>query len=133
MPNIENVDHFLSNVFSNPEAVRKVCDEGITLYWNEEPFVEGIDALIEFSVLQMECFANFKFEIVDIVEAPTKVAVRLIQSGELQTAWEGVEKIGSRFSVGETMFFHFKNGKICDVWPLLNIEEKKRQLVATDK
>ncbi len=129
MTNLEKVQFFLNHVFSNPEEIRSVCDSDVKLYWMEKPMVSGIEGLIKFAFQQIKCFSDFRFHIQDYVIGDDKIAVRLMQSGKLNATWENIGNLGASFHVGETMFFHFNGDKISEIWPLINMEEKKRQLV----
>lgn len=124
----KQVELFLDIFFTQPELLDEYCDPEITLHWRGEPLIEGLKNLQSFSQQQMMCFKDFLFKIEDCLEQGDKVAVRLTQTGRLKSQWEGCDKIGASFEVAETMFFQFKDQKILHIWPLLDMDEKKRQL-----
>ena len=128
----QRVEAFLAVFFKEPGLLTEFCDPNITLHWRGQPLIKGLAELQTFAEQQMLCFEDFLFEVEDCIEQGDKVAVRLIQSGRLQGEWEGCTEIGAAFSVAETMFFHFSGQKIRHIWPLVDMEDKKRQLSAID-
>ncbi len=124
------IRHFLTLFFTQPAQLKDCCASGVVLYWREKPLVSGLEALTSFARAQQRCFPDIEFKLKDYIATADKVAVRLVQSGYLQAEWEGLNNIGAPFAVSETMFFHLKQCLITHIWPVLDIEDKRQQIMA---
>ena len=129
MSNSELIQGFLSIFFTQPEKIPLFCSNSVVLHWRGSPLIEGAKELTSFGESQKNCFSGFEFIVLDIVDnQKDKVAVRLMQSGRLQSEWETLSQFGAKFEIGEMMFFQILNGLITDIWAIPDMEEKKRQI-----
>ena len=123
------IREFLSIFFSEPEKLDKYCSEAIVLHWRGGHIVDSLVELKKFCYMQIEYYSDFEFHIQDVISAGDKVAARLIQTGVMKSCWEGVDRPGASFRVDEMMFFQLQDGLITDIWPMLDMEGKKQQLM----
>lgn len=122
---------FLNCFFTNSQELGKLCHPNVELYWREEKMIAELETLIEFGEGQGKCFPDIQFKVMDMIAEENKIAVRLVQSGSLQSKWAGIDKIGARFQACETMFFYFEEGLIRKIYPVLDIEQKKETLLSS--
>lgn len=127
------------------EAVRAVFEEA----WNRAHF-EPIEAVLaeEFdfhvggadqtmSVAELkeivrrwhDAFPDLHFDIHAIVASDTLAAAHATLRGTHEGPWGGLEPTGRSINVEHMFFFRFENGRIVEVWELLDRTGLRNQLV----
>lgn len=76
----------------------------------------------------IDAVPDFQWEIQDILANDQKAAVRLTISGTPQAEWRGVAPTGKSMKVAEHAFYTFSEGKIADVWFLVDVPSIRAQL-----
>ena len=76
----------------------------------------------------IEAVPDFRWEIQDLVTDGSSVAVRLENSGTPQANWLGIAPTGQPVRFQELAFYRFRDGKIAEMWFLLDISSIQSQL-----
>ena len=122
------IHEFFKIIFAQPEQLKHFCDPKVLLHWRGGYLAHGVDELIVFCQDQHQYFPDLKFDIQTIIIDNTDIAVRVIQRGTMKKSWSGLRNIGATFSVAESFFFKLKEGKIIEIWPLVDLDDKKMQI-----
>lgn len=67
-------------------------------------------------------------EIKDVLKSPSLEAVRAVVSGTLQGAYGGLTAEGRRFTTDQAVFARVRDGKISDVWEIVDVSAIEDQL-----
>ncbi len=76
----------------------------------------------------VEAIPDFHWVIEDLVTDGSLVAVRLQDSGTPQSIWLGNSPTGQSIRFQEFAFYRFKDGKIAEMWFLLDLHSIQSQL-----
>jgi len=110
------------------EYLDELCTENIEVHWRNGKSSIGIAQVKEFLRIHSDSFPDFVMEITDIVAEKDRVAVRVVQHGTHKGEWEGVSPTGKKWRVWEHIFFRLRDGRIAEMWPLVDIDGRKEQL-----
>ncbi len=128
------------------DAVKAVFEKG----WNEQDFesidgvlanefefhiggttrVMSVDELREIVATWHLGFSDFRFETHAIVSAEDRAAAHTTLVGTHDGPWGGLDATGRSVSIEHMFFFRFEDGRIVEVWELLDRSEIRRQLTA---
>jgi predicted ester cyclase len=67
-------------------------------------------------------------EFIDVLVTPTLEAARTVVTGTFQGAYGGLTAHGRRFEIDQALFAHICDGKISDLWEMVDIAALKAQL-----
>jgi len=73
---------------------------------------------------------DLRYQVLTVVTDGTQVAARLWFDCTPSGTFLDLEASGRRVQFGEHVFYLFRNGRICDVWSLIDKEAVRRQLAA---
>ena len=76
----------------------------------------------------VEAVPDFHWKIQDLVTDGSSVAVRLEDSGTPQANWLGIAPTGRSMRFQELAFYRFRDGKIAEMWFLLDVPSIQSQL-----
>ena len=79
-------------------------------------------------VSDIEAIPDFRWKIEDLVTDGSLVAVRLEDSGTPRTNWLGNAPTGQSIRFQELAFYRFQDGKIAEMWFLLDLPAIQSQL-----
>ena len=124
------VVRFLEDVMTKnkPELLDELCVEDFVIHWRSGFLATSLAEMKEFVGRHNSTFPDNTWEIKDLVAENDMVAARLIQSGTHTGEWSGAQATGKKYSSDEDMFFRFQDGKIAEIWVLVDIDVKKEQL-----
>lgn len=74
-------------------------------------------------------FPDLRFDVESVVASGDRAAVHASLRGTHRGPWGGLEATGRSISVEHMFFFRFEDGRIAEVWELLDRSELRRQLV----
>lgn len=67
-------------------------------------------------------------EFVDVLSSPTVVAARTIVTGTMHGSYGGISAEGRSFKVDQAVFAHVRDGKIAELWEIVDIASLHEQL-----
>ena len=73
---------------------------------------------------------DFHWEVADILTSDDTVAVRLTDTGTPVGEWLGIAPTGKSFRIGEYAWYRFRDGKIAEMWFVLDAPLAATQLAA---
>ena len=76
----------------------------------------------------IDAVPDFHWTIEDIAATPDLIAVRLTDTGTPEKEWLGIEPTGKSMSISEFAFYRVRDGKIAEMWFLLDQPTAKAQL-----
>ena len=97
-------------------GLRELIAEDAAFHIRGQTFPTSAEDLQRIVIGWHETFADFHFEIQDMVVERDRVAVRLTLSGTHQGPWQGIPAAGTQVSVTAMMFFHLADGKVVEIW-----------------
>ena len=74
-------------------------------------------------------FPDFHFDVHSVVASGDRAAAHATLRGTHRGPWSGPEPTGRAISAEHMFFFRFENGRIAEVWEVLDRSELRRQLV----
>ncbi|SDD19109.1 ester cyclase [Auraticoccus monumenti] len=74
---------------------------------------------------------DFHWGVRDMLEDGDTIAVRFVDTGTPITSWFGLEATGRSFTMQETAFYHFRDGKLASVQFLLDLDAVRNDLAGT--
>ena len=77
-------------------------------------------------------FPDVHFEIEDIVQQDDRLAARVTLQGTQRGEFAGIPATGRRMKVYDFATYRIVNGKITDVWSLIDMQGLRDQLEASD-
>ena len=122
------VKRFLDVMEKNrPQLLDELCAKNFVIHWPGGGSLTGLAEAKEL-VGRHSSTLSVAYEIKDLVAENDMVAARLVQHGTHKGEWAGAWPTGKKFSILEYMFFRFRDDKIVEIWPLPDIERRKKQL-----
>ena len=88
----------------------------------------GIDGFLDYVDRVRTALGDYRSDIGEMVEEPDSIAVRMTFSGNHQGEFFGVPASGRRISWRGAAFFTFRQGRICALWVLGDVDGVKAQL-----
>lgn len=76
----------------------------------------------------IEAVPDFHWEVQDLVTDGNLVAVRLEDSGTPHANWLGIAPSGRAITFQEFAFYRFQDGKIAEIWFLVDVRSIQSQL-----
>lgn len=73
---------------------------------------------------------DFHWEVEDLIATDDTVAVRLTDTGTPRGEWLGLAPTGGSITTQELAFYRFREGKIAEMWFVLDAAAVKAQLAA---
>lgn len=89
---------------------------------------EGIEGFLDYVRQVRTALGDYRSELGDMVEDGDRLAIRMTFSGDHQAPFFGVPATGKRISWNGAAFFTFRDGRICALWVLGDIDAVKAQL-----
>lgn len=75
----------------------------------------------------IEAVPDFHWHLEDIVSNDEMVAVRLTDTGTPESEWLGLPSTGRSFTTQELAVYQFRDGKIAEMWFLIDIPAVRSQ------
>jgi predicted ester cyclase len=69
-------------------------------------------------------------EFVDLIESDSTVAARVVVTGTMQGEYGELSSQGRAFRVDQALFAHVRDGKICELWEIVDTASLQRQLTS---
>jgi steroid delta-isomerase-like uncharacterized protein len=88
----------------------------------------GLDYLKARAQSLLKAFPDVHFVIEDVVEQHDRIAARVTLEGTQQAEFAGVPATGKRMKVYDFAMYRIVEGKITDVWSLIDIQAMRDQL-----
>lgn len=67
-------------------------------------------------------------EFVDVLSSPTIVAARTIVTGTMHGSYGGLSAEGRSFKVDQAVFAHVRDGKIAELWEIVDVASLREHL-----
>lgn len=67
-------------------------------------------------------------EFIDVFSSPTAEAARCVVSGRMRGSYGGISSEGRSFRVDQAVFAHVRNGKITELWEIIDTAVIREQL-----
>ena len=71
---------------------------------------------------------NLHHEFVDILTSPTVEAARTVVTGTLDGTYGGLSAHGRRFRIDQAVFAHILDGKIKEMWEIVDVASLREQV-----
>ena len=88
----------------------------------------GLDYLKERAQALLKAFPDIHFVIEDVVEQGDRLAARVTLEGTQRAEFAGIPAIGKRMKVYDFATYRIVEGKITDVWSLIDMQAMRNQL-----
>lgn len=73
---------------------------------------------------------DLRHEPVDVLTTPSGEAVRTVVSGTMRGTYGGITAYGRRFSTDQALFARVRDGKISELWEIVDVAAIREQLGA---
>lgn len=110
------------------ENLQGVLHEDAVLHIGSMSRATDLDDLEEIVTGWRSAFDDFRFEIHEIVSQRDAVASRMTLRGKHTGPFRGLDPTGREIAVHHAFFFRFADGKVVEVWEILDQEQLNRQL-----
>lgn len=90
----------------------------------------GIEAEKESWRRAKAAMPDLRHEFVDVLTTPTLEAARTVVSGTMRGAYGGLAAEGRRFSTHQAVFARVRDGKISELWEIVDVSAIADQLAA---
>jgi len=67
-------------------------------------------------------------EFIDVLSGPQVVAARTVVTGTLRGSYGGLSSEGRSFTVDQAVFAHVRDGKIAELWEIVDVASLREQL-----
>jgi len=67
-------------------------------------------------------------EFIDVLSGPHVVAARTVVTGTLRGSYGGLSSEGRSFTVDQAVFAHVRDGKIAELWEIVDVASLREQL-----
>ena len=92
--------------------------------------VRGRDGFRSYRDKIRAAFPDFHNEVIDLIVADERAAVRLRYTGHQEGAVLGVAATGAFVTYSGAAFFTARGGRLCEAWVLGDVDHLRRQLAA---
>ena len=79
-----------------------------------------------------EAMPDFQWNIQRLLIQGDELAARLVDTGTLAREWRGLHPTGASVHFAENVFYRFRDGRIHEVWSVIDFEAIQRQLMRRD-
>ena len=80
-----------------------------------------------------EAFPDIRFQVLDVIAEGDLASARVVYRGTHQGAWKGIPATGRKVEVFEMLFFRFAEGRIVEVWEVVDEYALRHQLGGTGR
>ena len=109
-------------------VARQILTEDFLFHGSLGADRRGIDGFLDYVDRVRTALGDYKSDVGEMVEQADSIAVRMTFSGNHQGEFFGVPATGRRISWRGAAFFTFREGRICALWFLGDIDGVKAQL-----
>lgn len=110
------------------ENLQGLLHEDAVLHIGSTSRATNLDDLEEIVTRWRSAFDDFRFEIHEIVSQRDAVASRMTLRGTHTGPFRGLDPTGREIAVDHAFFFRFADGKVVEVWEIMDPEQLNRQL-----
>jgi ketosteroid isomerase-like protein len=72
--------------------------------------------------------AGLHHEFVDVLVTPSLEAARTVVTGTFSGTYGGLSAQGREFSIDQAVFAHIRDGKIAELWEIVDVDSLREQL-----
>jgi predicted ester cyclase len=88
----------------------------------------GVDAERAVWKQALDAFPDIHHEIQEVISVGSTVAARVVVSGTQQGEFAGIAPTGKTFTVDQAIFAHVRDGKIVELWEIVDGASFREQL-----
>lgn len=110
------------------ENLHGLFDEDVVLHIGSMSRTTKLEDLAEIVRSWRSSFDDFQFQIHEIVSEGDTVATRMTLEGRHTGPFRGLDPTGREIAVDHAFFFRFADGKVAEIWEILDQEQLNRQL-----
>jgi steroid delta-isomerase-like uncharacterized protein len=114
----------------NPEALAKYVAPDARVHSMTPGKVagSGLDYLKARAASLLKAFPDVKFVIEEVVQQDDRLAARVTLEGTHQADFAGIRATGKRMKVYDFAMYRIADGKITDIWSLIDMQAMRDQL-----
>lgn len=110
--------------------------EAFDLYLHEDVVIHapaglstvGIDSERESWRQALAAMPGLNHTVIDILSGPTTEAARAVVTGTFDGTYGGLSARGRSFQFDQAVFAHIRDGKISEMWEIVDVDSLRRQL-----
>lgn len=100
----------------------------ITYHVRGQSFEQVPESLMQIVQRWKEAFPDLAFEVQEVIAEGDRASARLVYRGTQRGEWKGIPATGRRVEVHEMLFFRFEEGRIAEVWEVVDEHSLRQQL-----
>ena len=114
----------------NPDALAKYVASDARVHSMTPGKVagSGLDYLKPRAASLLKAFPDVKFVIEEVVQQDDRLAARVTLEGTHQADFAGIRATGKRMKVYDFAMYRIADGKITDIWSLIDMQSMRDQL-----
>ncbi len=114
----------------NPDALAKYVASDARVHSMTPGKVagSGLDYLKARAASLLKAFPDVKFVIEEVVQQDDRLAARVTLEGTHQADFAGIRATGKRMKVYDFAMYRIADGKITDIWSLIDMQSMRDQL-----
>lgn len=112
------------------DAFENYLDQGVVVHGPLGFSSRGVDAEKQAWKRALTTFRDLRHDIQEVLSGGSTVAARVVVSGTQEREFAGIEPSGRTFTVDQAIFAHARQGKIVEVWEIVDGASLKEQLQA---